>query len=97
MLEPLGKKGRENRKANAKLAKDFIESGQAQVCEANFPHECTRYDQLTWAHNAKRRKKPDLTHAALLCQNAHNRIEFLPADEMKQIVDEIIERRKEAA
>jgi hypothetical protein len=66
-----------------------------QFCEARFPHECTGREQLTWAHNAKRRKlsTEDLTHAALICVNAHNIIEVLPPEEMRRIVDEIIADR----
>lgn len=92
-----GKKTRANQKANAQLAKDYIASGLPQYCEGRFPHDCTRSQMLTWAHNAKRRKRPDLSHAALLCQNGHYAIEVLPPDEMRAIVDEIVEARKLAA
>lgn len=90
-----GKKTKANRSANVILAKRFIESGLPQYCEARFEHECTGSHQLTWAHNKKRRKLPDLLHAALICQNAHNAIEFLPPEEMKAIVDEIVARREQ--
>lgn len=89
-LNRLGKKGKANRKANALLAKTY--TGE-KYCEARFPHECSGSSFLTWAHNCKRRKNPDLLHAALICQTAHQIIEVRPADEMRQIVDEIIERR----
>lgn len=82
-----------NRRANAVLAKTF--KGE-RYCEARFPHDCTKGDFLTWAHNAKRRKNPDLLHAALICQNAHHCIEYLPPEEMKAIVDGIIEQREAA-
>lgn len=88
-----GKKGKANKKANALLAKTY--TGE-KYCEARFPHECSGSSFLTWAHNAKRRKNPDLLHAALICQNAHNAIEFLPPEQMKRIVDGIIEGRKAA-
>lgn len=89
----VGRKTKANRKANAQLVKEYI--GE-RYCEARFPHECTGQHFLTWAHNAKRRKNPNLLHAALICCNAHNVIEFLPPEQMKQIVDGIIERRKAA-
>lgn len=89
-----GKKSYANKRANATLAKEF--KGEP-YCEARFPHDCTRDRFLTWAHNAKRRKNPDLLHAALLCQNAHNCIEYLPPEEMKMIVDGIIKQRRLAA
>lgn len=90
----MGKKGYANKKANAILARDF--KGE-KYCEARFPHDCSGSEFLTWAHNMKRRKNPDLLHAALLCRNAHECIEYLPPEDMKRIVDEIIERRKLAA
>lgn len=89
-LKRIGKKGKENQKANATLAKTFK---GAQFCEARFPHDCTGSEQLTWAHNMKRRKQPDLLHAALICVNAHNIIEVLPPEDMKRIVDGIIDNR----
>lgn len=100
-MSRIGAKGRANKKANATLAKTFIESGLPQYCEARFEHECSGASMLTWAHNAKRRKQPDLLHAALLCQTAHQIIEVKPPEEMKRIVDGIILARatqeKEAA
>lgn len=88
-----GKKSRANKRANATLAKNY--KGE-QYCQATFPHDCTGSHQLTWAHNAKRRKNPDLLHAALICRNAHEAIEYLPPEEMKAIVDEIVERQEAA-
>lgn len=93
-LLQIGKKGRANKKANASLAKNY--KGE-QYCQAKFPHDCTGREFLTWAHNAKRRKNPDLLHAALICRNAHDAIEYLPPDEMMRIVDEIVERQELAA
>jgi hypothetical protein len=90
-LRKIGKKGKENVRANRILAKNF--TGH-QYCEAKFPHDCTGREQLTWAHNMKRRKKPDLLRAALICVNAHNAVEFLPPEEMKRIVDEIVSSRE---
>jgi hypothetical protein len=93
-INKVGKQGRANKRANATLAKRYIESGLPQRCEARFLHACTGEAQLTWAHNAKRRKKPDLLHAALICQNAHNAIEYLPPEQMGAIVDQIIAARE---
>ena len=90
MLKP-GKKTRANQRANRILARDFHGS---RHCEATFPHDCTGSEQLTWAHNMKRRKQPDPTHAALICRNAHDLIEILPPDEMRAIVDEIVASRQ---
>jgi hypothetical protein len=92
-LRRVGKKGKLNQKANRILAKEFK---GPQYCEATFPHDCTGSEQLTWAHNAKRRKlsTEDLTHAALICINAHNVIEVKSPEEMKAIVDEIIQIRE---
>jgi hypothetical protein len=87
-----GKKMRLNQKANRMLARDFK---GPQYCEAAFPHDCTGSHFLTWAHNMKRRKGPDLLHAALICVNAHNIIEVKSPEEMKMIVDGIISSRAE--
>lgn len=88
-----GKKTRANRKANALLAKTY--TGE-KYCEAKFPHECTGTSFLTWAHNCKRRKNPDLLHAALICCNAHQILEVKSPEVMKQMVDGMIERRQAA-
>lgn len=92
-MNKIGKQGKLNKKANATLAKTFIESGLPQYCEARFEHECSGASMLTWAHNAKRRKQPDLLHAALLCQTAHQIIEVKSPEVMMQIVDGIISAR----
>lgn len=93
-LRALGKKGKANKRANATMAKEF--KGH-QFCEGRFNSFCTGYDQLTWAHNAKRRKRPNLTHAALLCRNCHDSIEHLPPAEMMHIVDSIVANRPSRA
>ena len=59
------------------------------------PHECTYDDFLGYAHNAKRRKldAEGLKRAILICNNAHNVIEFWKPEEMKRIVNEVIANR----
>lgn len=91
-LRALGKKGKANQRANRILAREFK---GPHYCEATFPHDCTGSEQLTWAHNMKRRKQPDLLHAALICRNAHDIIEIKPAEEMMRIVDGIILERSD--
>lgn len=63
------------------------------------PHVCSYDNFLSFAHDAKRRKlkREDLKRAILICLNAHDVIEFWPAEEMKRIVNDTIAARKEAA
>jgi hypothetical protein len=62
-------------------------------------HECTYDNYLGYAHDAKRRKltAEDLKRAILICNNAHNVIEFMPSEEMKRIVNDVWESRESAA
>lgn len=63
-------------------------------CELGLPG-CMRDNFLTFAHAKKRRKLEDgeLKVVALLCQNCHNEIEYLPAAKMEAIVMNIINNR----
>jgi len=64
-------------------------------CELNYKG-CWKDNALTFAHAEKRRKltKEDLYKVALLCVPCHDQIEYLPAGEMKRIVEGIIRVRK---
>lgn len=71
------------------------------TCELRgvIPHECSYNNFLGYAHDAKRRKlsAEDLKRAILICNNVHDIIEAWPAEEMKQIVNDTIAARSEAA
>lgn len=62
-------------------------------------HECSYDNFLGYAHDAKRRKlsREDLKRAILICNNAHDVIEFWSPEEMKRIVNDTIAARKIAA
>lgn len=98
-INPLGKKGREWQGARKQL-KLFFENATIMECELKYEN-CTKDDFLTWAHSLKRRyidrnsgRGDQLLECILACQNCHQRIEFLPKEQMEQIVLEIIKNRK---
>lgn len=64
-------------------------------CELKYKG-CWKNNALGFAHAAKRRKlaPEDLGEVALLCSPCHMAIEYLPAEEMKKIIDKIISERK---
>jgi len=59
-------------------------------------HECGNDNYLGFAHDAKRRKltAEDLYRVILVCNFAHDVIEFWPAEKMKTIVNKTIQSRK---
>ena len=71
-INPVGKKGRANARANRER-KPLYEKAEITRCEVRGPR-CTPDNYLTWAHGRKRRNlKPgeleDFT--VLACQNCH--------------------------
>lgn len=98
------KAGRKTKAWNAERRKLKADSARNNrtTCELRgnpeVPHECSTDDFLGYAHAAKRRNlsRVELGHAILICNNAHNVIEFWPAEEMKRIVNETIEARAAA-
>jgi hypothetical protein len=79
--------------ARRQLKREFAAMG-IQSCELQYGG-CWGDDTLGFAHAAKRRKlKPeDLKTVILACANCHDLIEFLPADEMKAVVERTIRLR----
>jgi hypothetical protein len=93
-LNPVGKKGKLNKKANATMAKNFK---GVQYCEARLKG-CWGDVALSWAHHSKRRRltPEELTVAALVCIPCHDQLEVLPAEEMKTRILELIAKRETA-
>lgn len=93
------KAGRKTKAWNAERRKLKADSerNNRTTCELRgvIPHDCTVDNFLGYAHAAKRRKlsSEDLSHAILICNNVHDIIERWSPEDMKWIVDEMIERR----
>ena len=84
----------ERRKLKVKYAQMGITS-----CELGY-QGCKRDDWLSFAHGRKRRKLEGdelSTLTILACVPCHDKIEFLPADEMLTIVQGVIANRRRAA
>jgi hypothetical protein len=93
-LKPLGKKGKEWKDAPDGLKLEFEAIGITS-CELKY-EDCWTDNALGFAHAAKRRKlsREDLKHVILICNPCHDRIEFLPPEEMKRIVDVVCQQRE---
>jgi hypothetical protein len=92
------KPGRKTKQWNAtrrKLVSEFAAMGITS-CELRY-EGCFGEGALGFAHGRKRRhlKGDELkTLVILICNPCHDRIEFLPAEEMLRIIQEVIEKRK---
>lgn len=87
----------------AKLKKRFFAAGITE-CELKWGG-CFITNFLTFAHRMKRRKMPswkkepeahkaELEVVILACQKCHEQLDRLPADEMLDITNEVINARK---
>ena len=91
------KAGRKTKAWNAvrrQLKREYEAMGITS-CELRYDG-CRVDDMLSFAHGRKRRKLigDELTSLTILaCQPCHDRIEFLPPDEMLRIVTETIAAR----
>lgn len=92
-LNPRGRKVKAWESARRKLKIRFAAMG-IMSCELRYPG-CWFDNGLGFAHAAKRvkLKGDDLYHVILACNPCHDKIEFLPAEEMKRIVDNVIQAR----
>lgn len=93
-LKRLGRRGKDNKRANAKLKRHFEAMGLT-TCELGYPG-CTRDDFLSWAHGKKRRKLEGdelETCVVLACLNCHSRLEVMPHEGMLCIVLSVIAER----
>lgn len=94
-----GKKTKAWDSARATIKRRFEKAG-ITTCELRgskkVPHECGNDNYLGFAHDAKRRKltPEDLYRVILVCNFAHDIIEFWPAEKMRAIVNETIQNRK---
>ena len=89
-----GKKTAANKRANAKLKREFEKQGITS-CELGYLG-CTRDEFLSWAHGKKRRKLEGdelETLVILACVNCHNRIEAMSHEGMLAIVESVIVER----
>jgi hypothetical protein len=92
-LKP-GKRTKEWDRVRAKLKKEFAAKG-ITTCELKY-EGCKNDDWLSFAHGRKRRKLEGdelKTLTILACNPCHDRVEFLPAEEMLRIVENVITNR----
>lgn len=92
-LNPRGRKVKAWESARRKLKTRFTAMGITS-CELQYAG-CWFDNALGFAHAAKRvkLKGDDLYYVILVCNPCHQKIEFLPAEEMKRIVDNVIQAR----
>jgi hypothetical protein len=89
-----GKKTAANKRANAKLKREFERQGITS-CELGYIG-CTRDEFLSWAHGKKRRKLQGdelETLVVLACLNCHLVIERMNHEGMLAIVESVIAQR----
>lgn len=93
-LRPIGKKGQAWIDVRAELKTVFAAIG-ITTCELRYAG-CAGDDYLGFAHAAKRRKltAKDLYHVILACNFCHARLEVIPPEQMKGIVDTICQQRE---
>jgi hypothetical protein len=93
-LRPLGKKGKVWKEKRDEL-KVIHEAIGITTCELRY-EGCAVDDYLGFAHAAKRRKlsKEDLGHVILACNFCHDKLEVMPPEQMKRIVDTICRERE---
>lgn len=87
-----GKKTKEWDSVRRKLIRQFIQ-WQIFTCELNY-EGCWREIQ-GFAHKKKRRKlsTSELFEVIGVCNVCHDKIEYLPAEEMERIIEEVIKNR----
>jgi hypothetical protein len=93
-LRSLGKKGKTWKKKRDELKIAHTAMG-VTTCELRYEN-CANDDYLGFAHAAKRRKltKEDLGHVILACNFCHDKLEVMPPEEMKRIVDTTCQQRE---
>lgn len=93
-LKQVGKKTSEWNSAREDLKKEFNARGIRQ-CEIRLKG-CWERNALTFAHVDKRRNltAEELRHAVVLaCTPCHQAVEAMPHEEMREMLENIIERR----
>lgn len=98
LLNRVGPRTREWRNTVVRLKKRYAAMGITS-CELRY-EGCFGNEALGFAHGRKRRKllKGELEHLCiLLCNFCHDKIEFLPAEEMLAIVESVIANREKVA
>lgn len=94
---PMKRRGKKTKAWDSKRAELKIEFEAIGIttCELRYEN-CANDDFLGFAHAAKRRKlkSEDLGHVILACNPCHDKIEFLPPEQMKRIVDTICQQRE---
>lgn len=66
----------------------------ARITSCEFAYEgCWRDDALGFAHDAKRRKQPDLSVVALACNSCHDKLELMGPEQMFAEVHRVIDAR----
>lgn len=93
----LGEKGKRNKKINANLKKQFIESDLPRTCELRLPGCVGSQPPLDWAHSTRRSgwKKTDTDKhslAAFVCRPCHRTSDAMP-DHGERVILEAIARR----
>lgn len=93
-MNKVGPKTKAWNTARSELKVEFQFQYGVTTCELRY-EDCTYDDYLGFAHSAKRRKLSagDLKHVILCCNFCHDKIEFLPPEEMERIVNETIRNR----
>ncbi|HNC59261.1 MAG TPA: hypothetical protein PLP33_27790 [Leptospiraceae bacterium] len=93
-VKKTGKRSQKRKEVNKELFQYFAEN-KIDFCELNS-EKCTGNQFLTIAHSKKSRKihtDEDWHKVALLCVECHNKIEYLPANEMEEIIENLIKKR----
>lgn len=96
-LNPIGKKGQNSLDAVSELKKIFEAWG---ITSCEWEHAgCWYKNSLTFAHKDKRRfiSMEDIRNprfVALICTPGHQILEAMPRDEMREIIEDIVEKRE---
>lgn len=97
-MRQLGKKGLAWASTRRELKTKFEEMGITR-CEARLSTHCGGSNYLGFAHRYKRRfitTQEELETVALVCNYCHDKLELLPHEEMKELVDLLIEGREDS-
>jgi hypothetical protein len=79
-----------------KVLKDAYRTAGITSCELDIIHDCNSWQFLTWAHGDKRRNltKEELYSLVILCcVNGHQKIEKMPREDMRFIIERVIVNR----
>lgn len=97
-MNKVGPKTKAWNNARSELKIEFQFQFGITTCELQY-EGCWFDNALGFAHAAKRRKltTEDLKHVILICNPCHDKIEFLPPEEMERIVNETIHNRASVA